>query len=296
MEMSKTQLLIFKLACMLLAMQHIFCIHESSAHLYLKWDNVLEAPLDDVFDNPFLTARAYVCHPYVPQSIWSHLEPYFLPVNHPIKRRLDRFFEKQRATQSAKTFEEAGFGKPKMRQPTNILVGKHPLFPGYVFKVFLDTQPPVIEWDNWIKRIEGARAIQNCLSRYQFRHFRVPQKWIYPLPENPSPPLSSHYHRKNFILIAEDMHILSSKQNLKAFKKKISRQILDELYVILTEEGLIDSVYPSNIPFTEEGDLAFIDTEHHHSDADIPYHKLTPFLSTDMQKYWKKLINTTHSE
>lgn len=232
---------------------------------------------------------SYVYNSLVPQVLWERLEPYFLPVNHPIKERLDRLFQKNRVTQSEETFENGGF-KVKKRKPNQIVIGKNPYFKEYIFKVYLDTQPVLHEWDNWLKRIEGARSIQACIEKHGFRHFCVPKKWIYPLPEHPSPSADLQY-RKNFILIVENMNILDSKDNLKSFEKKMTPKLLKELYTILTEEGLIDSVYPDNIPFRKNGQIAFIDTEHHHL-TPIPYKRLTRFLSTDMQKYWKSLIET----
>jgi hypothetical protein len=238
--------------------------------------------------------EGYLYNPFVPPDLWQQLEPYFLPADHPIKARLDRLFHKRRVTQSLQTFEKAGFDKPQKRNPTQIIIGRHPHFKDYIFKVYLDTQPPVEEWKNWVKRIEGARSIQACIQRHGFRHFTVPNKWIYPLPVEPSPPSNSRYQRKNFILIVENMHILDSKDNLKAFRKKMSKSLLEELYIILTEEGLIDSVYPDNIPFTRSGKIAFIDTEHHHL-APVRYYKLTHFLSPEMQQYWRHLIDKNGS-
>lgn len=232
---------------------------------------------------------SFLYNPWVPPDLWQELEPYFLPHDHPIKADLDSLFSKMRVTQSANLFEKGGFGKPKMREPTNIVIGRHEQFKDYIFKVYLDTQPSLNEWINWVHRIEGARAIQCSLERHGFLHFCTPKKWIYPLPAEPSPPNATRFHRKNFILIVENMNILSLKDNRKAFRKKITPQILQELYTILTEEGLIDSVYPDNIPFTENGQLAFIDTEHHYPGRSIPYEKLTPFLSKQMKEFWQAL-------
>jgi len=234
--------------------------------------------------------NSFLYNPCVSPDVWLELEPYFLPSDHPIKDRLDKLFNQIRATQSEAYFEKAGFGKPKMRKPTNIVIGRHAQFKNYIFKVYLDTQPPLNEWVNWIHRIKGARAIQSCLENRGFQSFCVPKKWIYPLPASPCPPGQFRFYRKNFILIVENMDIVSSKTNLKAFKNKITSQILQELYTILTEEGLIDSVYPDNIPFTNSGKLAFIDTEHHYPGTTIPYEKLTPYLSKEMQEFWKSLI------
>lgn len=282
--------LILYLACL---------VHGQAASSDFNWDHLLEESFEDdpdlveyfeILSNSLhRPAISYPYNSYVSEDLWESLKPYFLPIDHPLKNRLDRLFQKHRVTESQKTFEEAGFGKPKMRQPTNIVIGKNPRFPAYIFKVFLDEQPFVCEWDSWIRRIEGARAVQRCISDHHFDHFQVPQKWIYPLPEDPSPPNHPRYHRKNFILIAENMNILDSKANLKAFKKEMTPQMLEELYIILTEVGLFDSIFPSNIPFTKKGDIAFIDTEHHDPSASIAYGRLTPFLSTNMQKYWESL-------
>lgn len=238
-----------------------------------------------------LTATsAYEYNPCVPLEVWQALEPYFLPVHHPLKAKLDHLFQHKRITETKSSFEQAGFGKVKIRQPGNIVVGKHADLIGYVLKVYLDTQPVVDEWKNWVKRIEGARSIRACLKRYDLRHFSVPRKWIYPLPLAPSPHAHQKYS-KHFILIAEDMRILKQTENLDAFKNKISSKLLHDLYFILTTEGLLDSVFPDNIPFTKKGQIAFIDTEHHHL-YPVPYHKLTRFLSPDKQVEWQALIES----
>lgn len=265
--------------------------------LFLQEDQILEAEetarLIAMTENSWWVYEAFsgtITYAFMTTDVWALLEPYLLPGDHPIKHKLDRLFQKKRVTQSLDLFEQAGFRGAEMRKPTNIVVGKHPDFSGYLFKVFLDTQPPLCDWAYWLKRIEGAQSIQACIQQHGFQHFRVPQKWIYPLPDEPSPPNTSQYHRKNFILIVEDMDILSKEENLRAFKKKMTPQILQELHTILTEEGLIGSVYPKNIPFTRQGDLAFIDTEHHHIQP-VPYHKLTHFLSSEMKRYWQTLID-----
>lgn len=239
--------------------------------------------------------QPYIYNPLIPLEVWQELEPYFLPPDHPIKMRLDRLFQKHRITLSLATFIKSGFLNAKLRKPTNVVVGKNPRFYGYVFKVYLDTQPQLCEWDNWLKRIQGANAIRKCIDQHGFDSFTVPQKWLYPLPLEPFPPLHARYNRKNFILICEDMNILTADENLKAYKKKTNPRLLWELYTILTEVGLLDSVYPDNIPFTIGGQIAFIDTEHHHHPKEtIPYHKLTPYLSEEMEIYWQSLINRSN--
>ncbi len=233
----------------------------------------------------------YPYNPFVPLEIWQKLEPFFLPANHPIKAKLDRIFHSQRVTLSKETFEEAGFGKVKERKPTNIFVGNHPELKGFIIKVYLDTQPALKEWENWIDRIQGAKAIRDFIQQRGYtKLFKVPQKWIYPLPIWPSPPNNSLYNRKNFILIVEDMDILDHKDCLHAYKTEVTPEILDALFLNLKEVGLLDSTHAANVPFTKDGRMAFIDTEHHHK-WPVPYFGIKCYFSNPMQAYWQKLID-----
>ncbi|MBA2369446.1 MAG: hypothetical protein H0V82_10550 [Candidatus Protochlamydia sp.] len=232
-------------------------------------------------------SKSYPYNRYVPSCDWVCLEPYFLPLDHPIKGKLDAIFTKKRVTFSKESFEEAGFEKIKLRAPTNIVVGRHPALKGYLIKAYLDTQPYLIDWVNWMNRIAGAQSIQECIKRHDFHHFEVPRKWIYPLPENPSP--ENLCNRKNFILIVKEMPILSNEKTLKFYRNKICPAQLDELFILFTELGLIDSIYPDNIPVTKNGKIAFIDTEHHHQ-WPVKLEKFKHFLSPAMQEYWQVLI------
>lgn len=220
-------------------------------------------------------------------DIRSRLKPYLLDETSPLKKKLDKLFGKTRVTESVESFEKAGFGKVRLRKPTNIVVGKHKDFKGYLFKVYLDSQPPVCEWCNWIMRIEGAKCIKECIKRRGYRNFTVPDKWIYLLP---SRPLSKGAHPKCSVLIVKEIDILDASANLKAYKTKMNARLLRELFTIIDEERLLDSVFPDNAPFTRAGKIAFIDTEHFHCSEPIPFHKLSPYLSPDMQKRWNELV------
>ncbi len=227
-------------------------------------------------------------YPYneqVPLEIWNVLEPYFLPINHPIKPRLDYIFKK-RVTASKQTFEKAGFKPIYERKPTNIIIGKHALLKGYILKLFLDTQPKWAEWKNWIDRIEGSRVIKEAIKVNKLKYFDVPKKWIYPLPKNSD---LDYPNAKHFILVVEDMGLLSGAENKKAFKEKMTTKMLNELFLLLSTCGLLDSVYIDNIPFNKSGKICFIDTEHYQK-WPVPYEKLSGAFSSKMQEQWKKLI------
>lgn len=231
----------------------------------------------------------YPYNPHVPLEVWDAVKPYFFPTNHPLKRSLDELFSNTRVTLSPETFKKAGF-HVRVRKIDNIFASKHKKLKGLIVKAYLDTQPVHDDWALWLQREHGAELIRQCIKRYGYEHLcAVPTKWIYPLPLDPSPPSNSTYIRKNFILIAEDMRILSRERNADTYRYYITEEHLDALYVILTEAGLIDSIYISNIPFNKDGKIVFIDTEHY-GKGPIRYEELFRRLSPKMQLYWESLI------
>lgn len=231
----------------------------------------------------------YPYNPYVPIEIWTNLKPYFLPIDHPIKKKLDYLFQNKRVTLSEETFVEAGFCITRSNRPMNAIVTGHKELKGYLVKVYLDSQLAICEWHMWMRRIKGIEVIQQCLNKYGFNQFILPKKWIYPLPIDPASPLDEKYNRKNFILIVEDMHILNHKENAKAYKKLMTQRLLNALYKVMLECQLTDCVWIGNMPFTKKGKIAFIDTELFHNG--IPdFERLKKHLSPSMQEYLDKLI------
>lgn len=231
----------------------------------------------------------YVQNPYVSEELWNTLFPYFLPEHFPEKTALDRIFSKRGVLNSFKSMTKAGFiiitnSKDK------IVVAKHPYLKGYLIKAYTEDKE-ILDWYWWKKRIDGIQVIQEKITQYGFQGImKTPKKWIYPLPPEPFPK-GNQAHRKNFILIVQDMDILDNKKNLKAYQTKMTPQILDAFYILLTELLLIDSIYADNTPFCKDGKMAFIDSEHI-LDTTQPLHltKVASYLSPEMYKYWEQLI------
>lgn len=233
---------------------------------------------------------SHTSYPYNDQvsiELWNFLEPYFLPSDHPMKVKLDDIFKK-RVTLSKETFEKAGFKLINQRPRTNVIVARHPAFKGYILKLLLDEHPNLGEWQNWVNRIEGSQVIREAIKTNKFEHFNVPKKWIYPLPKTSLS--ANNLNPKHFILIADDMNLLSFSDTKKAYKEKITPEILNELFHLLSSCGLLDSVYIDNIPFDKSGKVCFIDTEHYQK-WPVRYDKLLKAFSPKMQLYWKKLIS-----
>lgn len=229
----------------------------------------------------------YPSSSFVPSNVWEQLKPHFLPEDHELKSALDTIFSKHRVTENKSKLKKAGFTILSKGEWSRALVVKHKKLKGYVLKIYLDTEPKIKDWERWIDRIGGVAALKKAIQSYRFeRFFEVPKKWVYPLPDFPSPSFDTN--RKGFILIAEEISLDKSSEK-KWKSKKITHELLDALYTILSTQGMCDCVYSFNLPFSKNGKVAFIDTEYHHC-WPVHYEKFTQSLSKSLQPYWKMLI------
>ena len=231
----------------------------------------------------------YEYNPHVPIEVWMELKPHFLPVSHPVKKKLDKLFNNKRVTLSEESFTAAGFSITRRNRPLSAVVTGHKELKGFIVKVYLDSQIAMPEWHMWLKRIRGIEVIRACLKKHGYTQFALPKKWIYPLPTEPSPPLNSLYNRKNFILVEEDMKILNRKENKRYYKHKMNHRLLTALFTVMMECQLTDCTYIGNIPFTKKRKIAFVDTELFFNG--IPnFNKLKKYLSLEMQLHLDQLI------
>lgn len=229
---------------------------------------------------------------YISPHTREKVNPYLLPKNHPIKPQLDKLFSNSRAILSLKSLKKAGFESPKVRKWTHVVVTRHPDIPGYIFKTYLDAQrlfKDMPEYNHWIKRIKGVRAVQRVIDENHLEStFKAPKKWIYEFPEEPAPP--KEFIRKNYILVEEDMNLCSKLVNKRYWhSSRVTKETLDGLYLILETVGLSDCAKRDNLPFSHDGRIAFIDTESC-EEWPVPYKRLTSSLPKILQPYWLELI------
>jgi hypothetical protein len=229
-------------------------------------------------------------NPYTTKEQKKRLRPYLLPSDSPLKPALDAIFTTQRATADENAFMNAGF-TILARQPRSfIVIGRHPSLPGYLVKAYLDTEiRKKRNKESWVwfaNRCKGALKIEKVIERYHFTKFTVPKKWIYPLPLEPAPLLNRGKRRYNEVLVVTDMKLAAKEESLNAWKN-VSRQDLDALYTIMCCAGG-SSYREDNIPYTQNGTFAFIDTEYPDKIAD--FRSIIPYLSDEMQTYWLKLV------
>lgn len=226
------------------------------------------------------------------KSVKEHINitPFLLPNNHPIKSQLDVIFSDCRVLLNMKTLRAAGFVTSGPRKFTKIVIATHPYFPDYIFKFFLDAQRyenDVPLYDLLAKRVIGARLIQHEIHQNGWQDtFKVPQKWIYKLPAQPCCP--KEFVCKNYILIAENMHILSDKENVAKWKSdQICYETLRRFFLLIKKLGLSDSK-PLNNPFAIDGRIAFVDTQLYYNK--VPLKKYLEYLSKDNKEIWKLFI------
>lgn len=220
------------------------------------------------------------------------LSPYLIPENHPMKVNLDAIFLTNRATATHTSFRNAGFIElGKTRPRSFIKVASHPLLDSHLVKVYLDCEQRVKKnkesWYWLVKRCKGARKIRHIIKTKKIKNFVVSDKWIYLFPNEPSPPQNKDFTRHAGLLLVTDMDLASPRRNRKAWKEKITKCHLNELYTIISEaKG--SSYRPDNIAYTKNGKFAFIDTEY--PDTKPDFESIREFLSKPMQEYWDELV------
>lgn len=233
-------------------------------------------------DNPFLT-----------QEMRDQMRLYLLPVNHVSKPTLDTIFGTTRVTQDQSTLTNAGFHILFAQPVSFIKVVSHPELPGYLMKLYLDNDLRIKRdksgWQWLVQRCDSARQLRDIIHKYKIRHFVVPHKWLYPLPAEPSPPATPEYVRQPVALLVQRMPIVNVEETRKAWRTKISKEHLKELYIIFSE-GYGTAYIGGNIPYCNKGLFAIVDTEY---GKRLPkYNHLRPYLSQKMYAYWEQLVRS----
>ncbi len=226
---------------------------------------------------------------YVYEGYWSSINPYLLPQDHPIKPVLDAIFSASRATATESALLEAGFEIIAHMPGSFVIVARHPNVPGYVFKLYLDTELrckdeiPNYVW--LIRRCVGAEMIRKLILDKKLRYFEVPDKWLYLLPLEPEP---YGPNPQPLLLIETDMDLQPEAVTQHAWRTMITKQHLRELYKVL-KRGYGSTGLDRNIPFTKHQKFAFTDTEYPVRDHNL--RQLKPYLSKRMWQYWEELID-----
>lgn len=246
-------------------------------------ENVSHLRQNDIYPN-------FTDNPLFNNEMKRQISPYLLSPQHPLKSTLDEIFTRSRAIENNEAFAEAGFETIS----SFMRVARHPLLPGYLVKVFLDSEHRLNGdrrkgWERLVDRCEGASNIRRLIEKENIQHFVVPDKWIYPLPVEPSPMLLPGKERQLAVLLVTDMDLVHSSECREAWKTKITPKHLEELYCIVSH-GYASTYLTANVAYTRQGKFACIDTEY--PKRKLNYNKVLHYLSDEMAEYWDRLVRT----
>lgn len=230
-------------------------------------------------------------NPYLTKDMRKKICPYLIPLQHPMKPALDAIFSRFRAIENEASFADAGFDVLFYQPYSFVRVARHPSLPGYLLKVYLDTEKKAKKnkpaWEWLVSRCEGAENVRNLIKKKNLRFFSVPDKWIYPLPVSPEPKGDLKRNRQPIILLVTDMQLVSHEECVSAWKNKITYEHLDELYCILSH-GFASSHVVWNIPYSKSGKFTCIDTEHPKRKPN--FRQVKEHLSAEMGEYWNSIV------
>jgi hypothetical protein len=201
---------------------------------------------------------------------------------------LKRLFTDKDMFDSRKAFRKAGFDVIDREHKDKIMVATHGAAPGYMFKKYSNDTSPKDQLEKYEQRVEGARKVRALIEERRLEHIVVPQKAVIELPREFSSRKSSPH-----VVIAERLS-LSSHSDTKRTYSHIDENVLRDLCVVLHVFPGLDSVV-ANMPFTKDGKIAFIDTEHwgrrrdRWKESDRP-HLRHVHLSDDRMKFAKKVF------
>jgi hypothetical protein len=207
----------------------------------------------------------------------AQIERYFFRSHSSELASLDAIFQQfPHAFDSENSLIDAGFTIVCHQPKSKIVVIKHQTLPGYLIKGYLESEIDRNTYQqNLLNRCIGADNIRSLIKKKKIRHFTVPDKYLYTLPN------------ETLILLVTDMKIHDSFKSRLAWKEKATKEHLRELYIILSH-GYASCWLAENIPYTKKGTFACIDTEYPQRKLDLT--KTKKYFSKKMQSYWKRLI------
>lgn len=221
------------------------------------------------------------------------LKRYLLPETHPLQKKLAEIFNPSYLFNSRGTLQYEGFEVKKLlTNEWNIMVFKHPTIKKYLIKKFVNRRPFRLQLGNYLRRINGAVAIDNFIKKQQLKHMIVPKKWLYKLPKQF---FDLQTMMDTYVLIVEEMDICSGANSLTGENARqyacMDEEMITELCILLHGIGGCDA-YPQNQPMTHSQQVAFIDTEHygmHFGDFYRVIKYLNPALQSFAEALWSQL-------
>ena len=201
----------------------------------------------------------------------------------PIVGLLPELFSDPKMFGSFDRFAGAGFSLVD-HPPHKIMTGRHKRAKGFLFKKYDDDKAGGKQLRNYMRRIEGARLLRTFITERGFSSVVAPRKWLYELPES---------FPARHLLVVERLALVSRPVTEAAYRDIDEAQMRELATILFYFRGLNSTA--SNLPFTDDDKIAFVDTERWHHDKDL-LRKVGDHLSVERIKQarsvFKKLRGT----
>jgi hypothetical protein len=174
----------------------------------------------------------------------------------PIYADLPDLFTDRKMFDSYEQFADEGFRLVEHAEH-KIMSGFHKSASGYIFKKYSNDKPGDDQLLNYMFRIEGARRLRAFIAERGFSGVVAPRKWLYELPSS---------FPERYLVVAERFELVSKRSTERSYDDIDQNQMRELATILYYFRGLNSS--STNLPFTEDGRIAFIDTERWHHEKD----------------------------
>jgi hypothetical protein len=183
---------------------------------------------------------------------------------------------------SDRDWRKAGFEVVGKGRESDIMVASHPSAPGYLFKKYSKKVSPKDQLENYRSRVEGATKLREFITARHLTKIAVPRKHLHELP--------AEFTRKKlpaYVLVVERLALLDRSTSRKRYSQ-IDDEALRQLCAVVGAFPGLDSG-ARNMPLTQSGQIAFVDTESWDKKADKNDKKgwlrhIRAYLSNDQRR------------
>jgi hypothetical protein len=191
---------------------------------------------------------------------------------------LAALFREPEMFESRRAWGSAGFRV--LGTSGKIMVAAHPAARGLLFKKYSSDVDERDQLHNFERRVEGADKLRAFVAEKRLGHIVVPRKHIVEL---------RRPFKRSHVLVVEHLDLVADDQT-KAAYRRIAPEVLRDLCVVLFRFRGMDSI-AKNLPFTTDGRIGLVDTEHWDRSTSKPYlHRVGEYLPRDRRSLAKKIL------
>ena len=188
-------------------------------------------------------------------------------------------------------WRDAGFDVFDRSGDNKIMVASHASAPGVLFKKYVNDVDLDKQHTNYRRRVEGADRVRSFVADRRLSRVTAPRKWLHELPRS-----FGSRHEPGYVLVVERLPLLDSAPLRRAYEDIDEDQLAQLCAVLLEFRGLDSAIM--NVPFLEDGRIAFIDTEHwdRRSRSKKFLDHIRSYLTKDRYKRAKKIYERDHDD